>query len=159
MFYELGLFLFRLGLAVTVMFFVMYTLAVAMGVPIPPELVNANAFTAMINKSFGGFITVTGLSVGSLVGVKAVESLSRTVFGRGIEFEIGKIQAIMIFIGLFTIAQAGIATITNLFVNYVSWAVPPLAGGVSVFNTLVNTLSTVSLSYFLMVKVFGAPTF
>lgn len=100
-----------------------------------------------------------GISAGAYIGVNIVTQLITLVTGRSIDIEIGRYRGLFVFIGLYTIAFSGVMALTNLFTAYIGWAIPPLAGTAGAITIIAQTLASITLAYYVAVKVFGIPSF
>lgn len=159
MLYSIGETLFRIGLAVTVSYFVVYTLASASGIPVPRELAEANAMVSALQGKIGGLGGVLALGVGAYAGVIAVSTFLSYLTGRSIDLEVARVKGLFVFTGLYAVAFSGVMTLVNLLASYVAWAIPPLAGVAVALRYVGTVVTTVSLTYYIAVKVLGLPTF
>lgn len=159
MLYNIGEVLFRIGIAVTIAYFIVYSLAVATGVPVSRELAEAHSMIAALQGKVGGLTGTIASSLGAYAGFYVITGLIRYFTGRNIEIESGRVQGLFMFIGLYTVSFSGITALVKLFADYIAWSVPPLSGVSLTLRFIGESISTITLTYFIAVKVFGIPTF
>lgn len=159
MLYEIGSYLFRVGIAVTIAYFAVYTLAVAGGLPIPSELVRSHALISAIQGNLRGFAVGVGVPIAAGVGIQILLGLVSTLTGRQIELEVGRARALAVFIGMYSLAFSGVMALTSLVRQYIGWSMPALAGMAGAITTVVETVTSISLTYYVSAKIYNLPTF
>jgi len=153
----LGQHFFRFGLAFAVVSaFMSVAMLVTVG-KVPEVLARSSAVASALTgdyiASVGKIITYAGFGLGGLVAVAGL-------FFRGSATYVQLFQpyVIMVYLALFTIACDGCVTAVSLLIDIYASALGAF-GGTAIFavKTLVLGMVIASISYYTLVKGFGAP--
>lgn len=159
MLYAIGELMFRVGIAVTIAYFIVYTLAVASGLPVPRELHESHALVSALQGNLRGLTGILTISAGAALGTGVLSGLLSYFTGRTLHIEILRIQGLIVFISLYMVAYSGVVALTSVMASYFAWSAPPLLGAASAIMFIVNVIAGIALTYYVAVKVLGIPTF
>jgi len=162
---EIGRFFFLLGLAVTIVSFIISVFLTAAGVQVP-SIVSLAA--GLFEKGGGGLALSSAMSLVSKIaigmtvatGVMYVASIVVGLFtGRQVSFDMGKVAAIAMYVTLYALASNGVYVVVMGLLPLYFMMLPSssLAYVGSAFAAAVYTLAVVTLGYYLLVRVFGVP--
>ncbi|MEM4431016.1 MAG: hypothetical protein QXM08_07615, partial [Thermofilaceae archaeon] len=120
MLYSIGELMFRVGIAVTVAYFVVYALAVASGLPVPRELHESHALLEALQGNLRGLTGVLTISAGAAVGVGILGGLLSYFTGKTLHIEVLRVQGLVVFISLYTVAYSGIVALTTTLASFIA---------------------------------------
>ncbi|MEM4846967.1 MAG: hypothetical protein QW794_04325 [Thermosphaera sp.] len=159
MLYTIGELMFRVGIAVTIAYFVVYTLAVASGLPVPRELYESHALVSALQGNLRGLTGVLGISAGAALGIGVISALLSYFTGRTLNLEVLRLQGLVVFISLYMVAYSGVIALTSVMASFIAWSAPPLLGAATAVMFIINIIAGIALTYYVAVKVLGIPTF
>lgn len=151
--------MFRVGIAVTVAYFIVYTLAIASGLPMPRELYESHALVSALQGNLRELTGVLGISAGAALGIGVLSGLLSYFTGKTLHIEVLRLQGLIVFISLYMVAYSGIIALTSVMASFIAWSAPPLLGAASAIMFIVNAIAGITLTYYVAVKVLGIPTF
>ncbi|MEM3415496.1 MAG: hypothetical protein QW575_07995, partial [Thermoproteota archaeon] len=150
---------FRLGIGIIIVSFFVVGISAAAGIPAPSYLIESSGLLSLLSKITGSSVSSTSsiIGLGAFAGIGTLFSLISSFTGQ-IGQTIGRAQALVTYVSLFTLAGDGISTLMKLFIMFFRYWVPPLSGTIVVLSTTVTTLASIFLGYYLLVRVFGVPS-
>lgn len=155
---ELGQFFFRFGIAFTVISTFLVAVMLASGMQVPEILQKASALASLLTgdmiRSVGSIISYAGLGLGFLAFISAM----RTLFSGGmVPAQLFQPLTLAVYLTLSSLAIDGCVTSLSMLIDFYTPLLGTPAHLLTALKGSILTFITFTISYYIVVRAFGAP--